>query len=52
MFLLGGYFLINMLQSQVSSTGAFEIYFDERLIFSKLATGRMPSPLELSRLIH
>lgn len=43
MFLIGGYFLLNMLQSQLSSTGAFEIYLDNSLIFSKLATGRMPT---------
>ena len=37
-FLLGVN-LINM----VSSTGAFEVYLNDRLIFSKLATGYMPS---------
>lgn len=52
MFLIGGYFLLNMIQSQVSSTGAFEIYLDNRLIFSKLATGRMPNAQELSKLIR
>lgn len=48
MFLIGGYFLLNMIQTQVSSTGAFEIYLDNTLIFSKLATGRMPNIHEIS----
>lgn len=52
MFLIGGYFLLNMIQGQVSSTGAFEVYLDTRLIFSKLATGRMPLAHELARSIH
>lgn len=48
MFLIGGYFLLNMIQTQVSSTGAFEVYLDNTLIFSKLATGRMPNIHEIS----
>jgi selT/selW/selH-like putative selenoprotein len=52
MFLIGGYFLLNMLQTQISSTGAFEIYLDNRLIFSKLALGRMPNASELSKFIY
>lgn len=47
MFLIGGYFLLNMIQSQVSAIGAFEVYLDGRLVFSKLAMGRMPSAHEL-----
>lgn len=52
MFLIGGYFILNMLQTQISSTGAFEIYLDHRLIFSKLSVGRMPNASELSKLIR
>lgn len=41
--LLGGYFGLNMLQNAVSSTGAFEVYVNDRLVFSKVATGHMPT---------
>lgn len=41
--LIGGYFLLNMLQGAVSSTGAFEVYLGDTLLFSKLRTGRMPT---------
>ena len=47
MYMLGMYFGLNMLQNFVSSTGAFEIYLNDQLIFSKLATGRVPSFEEL-----
>ena len=52
MFLIGGYFLLNMLQNAVSSTGAFEVYLDNQLIFSKLASGRVPSVHELARYLN
>jgi hypothetical protein len=28
MYLMGGYFMLNMLKSSLSSTGAFEVFFD------------------------
>ena len=40
---LGGYFALNFIQNKVSSTGAFEVYVNDRLIFSKLSMNRMPS---------
>lgn len=40
---LGGYFGLNMLQNQISSTGAFEIFINDELVFSKLRLNRMPS---------
>jgi len=40
-----------MLGSNISnsliSTGAFEVYLGDKLVFSKLATGRMPTPAEI-----
>ena len=33
----------NSIQSSLLQTGAFEIYVDGTLVFSKLQTGRMPS---------
>lgn len=41
---LGVWLVGNMVSSSVGSTGAFEVYFDGRLVFSKLATKRMPTP--------
>ncbi len=43
MIFLAGYFGLNMLSNSVSSTGAFEVYFNDRIIFSKLSTNRMPT---------
>jgi len=43
--------VVMLLGSNISnmllSSGAFEVYVDNNLIFSKLATGRMPTPQEL-----
>jgi hypothetical protein len=36
----------NMVASSVSSTGAFEIFFNGQLLFSKLAAGRLPTAQE------
>lgn len=33
---------VNMLANSLLSTGAFEVYFNEQLVFSKLATGHAP----------
>ncbi len=43
MALLGGYFGMSFLSTQLLSTGAFEVLLNGRTIFSKLATGRPPS---------
>lgn len=47
MFMIGGYFLFNTLQKTLSQSGAFEVYFEDRLIFSKLASGRLPTLPEI-----
>ena len=49
--MLAVYFGLNMLQNFVSSTGAFEVYVNENLIFSKLETGRLPSFDEIDQLL-
>lgn len=41
----------NVLQNTLQSTGAFEIYFDGDLIFSKLKEGRFPSEIEVEQLV-
>ena len=33
----------NMIRSSLLSTGAFEIYFDDELVFSKLQTNQIPT---------
>lgn len=40
---LAGLFILNSVGNSQLATGAFEIYVDEQLIFSKLAVGRTPT---------
>lgn len=47
MYFIGAYFLTNTLQKMLSQTGAFEVYVDNELIFSKLALNRMPTIQEI-----
>ncbi|ULT89474.1 hypothetical protein L3Y34_008137 [Caenorhabditis briggsae] len=42
----------NMLETSLSSTGAFEIYMDDSLIWSKIESGRAPTHEELMNLIE
>jgi len=39
------------IQGMVSSSGAFEIMFNDRLIFSKLQAGRMPTVPEIEDIL-
>jgi len=45
---MGGYFGLNFLQSKLSTTGAFEVFLNDRLVFSKIAANRMPSLQEIT----
>jgi len=45
------FFLSNFIENQLISTGAFEIYFDDVPVWSKLQTGRIPSPGELFQIV-
>jgi selT/selW/selH-like putative selenoprotein len=47
LYLFGGIFVFNQIGSSLTRTGAFEVYYDGDLIFSRLLTGRMPSHLDL-----
>jgi len=38
----GMIFLLNMMASTFMNTGAFEVYYDNELVHSKLATGQLP----------
>lgn len=41
------FFLGNNIQSSLNSTGAFEIFIDNKLVFSKLEMNRMPNMNEI-----
>jgi len=43
MQVLGGLFLVNNVASSQLATGAFEVYLDDVLIYSKLETGHVPN---------
>lgn len=45
-------FLISLFLPQLISSGAFEISFNDIPIWSKLDTGRIPSPQELFNIIE
>ena len=38
-----GLFMMNNVGNSQLTTGAFELYYNDELIFSKLATGRVPN---------
>lgn len=46
------FFFGNMLEAQLMSTGAFEIILNDIPVWSKIATGRIPSPSELFAIIE
>lgn len=45
------FFLTQIIESNLMSTGAFEIYYNDIPIWSKVESGRMPSPYELIQTI-
>lgn len=47
--MIGNFLLHQWLNRYLSSTGAFEVYYKNKLIFSKLASNRLPSELDLHR---
>lgn len=50
MFLLS-LFILNSVGNSGLSTGAFEIFVDDKLVFSKLATGRTPGPEDIESIM-
>lgn len=46
------FFISNAIEGQLISTGAFEITFNDVPIWSKLETGRIPSPSEMFQMIE
>lgn len=51
LILIGGYFAANTIISTLSSSGAYEVSAGNKLIFSKLEAGRVPTILELATAI-
>lgn len=46
------FFFTNMIESQLISSGAFEISLNDMPIWSKISTGRIPAPQELFQIIE
>ena len=47
MMTFAGIWFANNIAAQLVATGAFEIYLDDALIFSKLDTGRLPTTADI-----
>ena len=45
------FFICNTIEGQLISSGAFEIYYNDLPIWSKIDTGRIPAPAELFQII-
>lgn len=45
---IGTWIIGNFMKNSLTSTGAFEIFYDGQKIFSKLDTGRLPSLTEIN----
>lgn len=45
------FFISNTIEGQLVSSGAFEIYYNDLPIWSKIDTGRVPTPAELFQII-
>lgn len=46
MIVMGAWFLGNTIHNGLTSTGAFEVFVDDVLVFSKLQSGRMPQNMQ------
>lgn len=46
------FFVANFFETNLISTGAFEIQFNDVPVWSKLETGRIPNPPELVQIIE
>ena len=52
MVMMAAFVLGNMIKNQLLATGAFEIYFDDELVFSKLQSKQAPSQEILENLFR
>ena len=46
------FFIGNAIEGQLITTGAFEIMFNDVPVWSKLETGRIPSPQEMFQILE
>jgi len=46
------FFIGNAIEGQLIATGAFEVSFNDQLLWSKLESGRVPQPEEMFRIIE
>lgn len=51
MYLMGSMFVCNTIKNGLTQTGAFEVYVNNNLVFSKLASGRIFQPEEIQLLL-
>ncbi len=51
-YIVGGLFLLNTFSAQLIATGAFEVYLNDELIYSKLITGRVPTAEDIMSAIE
>jgi len=49
---LMGFFVCNFVETQLLSTGAFEIFIDDVQVWSKLRSGRVPSAQEIVHIVE
>ena len=47
--MIGNFLLHQWLNKNLSTTGAFEIYYKDRIIFSKLATNKLPKETDIHK---
>jgi selT/selW/selH-like putative selenoprotein len=47
----GAFYIGNMIQGNLLSTGAFEIFVNDKLVFSKIDTGKMPDAEVINQIL-
>ena len=52
MMFYGTLFVLNMIGGQMQQSGAFELYLDGELVFSKLQVGSVPDVNWLAKMLH
>ena len=52
MYSLGAFFFGSQLQAGLLQTGAFEIYVNDQLVFSKLESGRMINDYDIKEIFE
>jgi len=50
--ILGASFMLNIVGGAVAQSGAFEVYVDDQLVFSKLQVGGLPNLQEITQTVQ